>query len=337
MTARRYKTLRLWLIGIWLVLALVAVVPVLAQDGGGTPTPPQEAFPQGEGTVLLASDGGQTGQPQDLDDVAVRLMPLLVGAALIERTLEFLFNWVERALIDASHTLNDWARRLTGLVQIDLHKAWNDVEKLAEAMLKRDLVPGQGGEGDPDSPFPEEWPLAKLELQLVAAKSKLETAQKVMNEAMDSPHYVARKKMAAAYLSMGMGILLALIAHLRLFDALGVSVADWFEGPFDLIDLLLAGILMGLGTDWVHQVIGLLVQGKGLLGRAGGGSQLDPDQVRQLALLAIQSEFAAQSSRLRDDVQQAVSHTVARSAVDDTLFDAVKPGTRPEPPADPPT
>jgi hypothetical protein len=70
---------------------------------------------------------------------------------------------------------------------------------------------------------------------------------------LKSPEYVARKKMAAAVLSVVFGVLLALGANLRLFEPIGVNVADSFQDAFKVIDLVLAGILMGLGTDWVHQ------------------------------------------------------------------------------------
>lgn len=280
-TKTRYKLRLAFLFG-WLVLALVAVMPVLAQ---------------GDETSSSTTLDTQDAAPQDLDDIAVRLTPLLVGAALIERTLEFVFNWVERVILDTTHRLHDWATRLTGLVQIDLRQAWGDLEELTNVLLKRktdQAMSGRGGEeeGDPDSNNPQEWPLAMLEAKVFQANETLATAESVLERSMKSSDYVARKKMVASWISIMAGIALAFSADLRLFQPLGVDVANWFNGAFDVVDTVLAGILMGLGTEWVHQVIGLLIQGKGLLGRAGGGgAQLDPAYINQLVDQSINQRF----------------------------------------------
>lgn len=278
------KRFRVLMLAVWVVAALLVVGTVLAQDGGQIPA--QET-----------ADAGNTA-PQDLDDIAVKLTPLLVGAALIERTLEFLFNWVERAILDASHTLHVILARVAGLVQIDVHNAWSNVMQLSSALGKRQAHPDLAL-NDPDSPNPEDWPLALLEERLAEARDLFETAQKTIETALSSPLYVARKKVAAMVLSTVFGVTLALIGSLRLFAPLGVNVAGWIEDPFRIFDIVLAGVLMGLGTDWVHQVIGLLVNGKGLLGRAATGSQVDTEQVAALASAAVQENIGRQLDDLR--------------------------------------
>lgn len=305
------KHLRLGLLLAGLVLALIAVAPVLAQGG--------------EGTDPLAD--AASGQPEDLDDIAVRLMPLLVGAALIERTLEVLFTWLERTVLDASSSANRFASWLTGLVQVDFHQTWENLDRLTNAMLVRRASPQAAYEGDSDSEQPEHWPLAMLESKLIEAKQTLANAEAVIERLLSSPEYVARKKILAAWLSVAMGIALAFASSLRLFTPLGVEVADWFEGSFDALDLVLAGILMGLGTEYVHQVIGLLVKGKGALGRVGvgageAGNLLDPEQVRMLAEQAVTREIDAQMRKLGIDITEGV-----RSGVT-----AKKPGEPSEPP-----
>lgn len=288
-SATKYRVLRLSLLAIWLLLALIIVGPVLAQDGGES----------GKSDPTIGNT--QANDPNDLDDVAVRLTPLLVGAALIERTLEFIFTWIERAVLDATSTLNNFATRLTGLVQVDLHKAWNDLDRVTHAMLQKQVSEEAPGKGDPDSPDPADWPLAVLEVRLIDAKAKLTQTQDVVKRSMSSPLYVARKKLTASVLSAVFGIVLAFTTSLRIFEPLGVSVSSAVDGPFDFIDKILAGILMGLGTDWVHQVIGLLIQGKGALGRAGGGNY-DPEQVKTLASLVVQEQLVAQREKIREEL-----------------------------------
>lgn len=281
------RRFRLFMLAVWVVVALLVVGTALAQDGEDTPQP--ETFNAG------------SEPPRDLDDIAVKLTPLLVGAALIERTLEFLFNWVERALLDASHSLHTFLARVAGLVQVDVHNAWVSMSELSAAFGRRQANPDLAV-ADPDSPNPEDWPLAVLEERLERARALFEQAQRTIEAALKSPVYVARKKLTAMVLSLVFGVTLALTGNLRLFEPLGVQVASQIAEPFRLLDTILAGVLMGLGTDWVHQVVGLLVNGKGLLGRAATGPQIDPDQIVNMTSTAVQEEFGRQLNDLRSRV-----------------------------------
>ncbi|HEX3050133.1 MAG TPA: hypothetical protein VHP83_05715 [Aggregatilineaceae bacterium] len=291
----KHRIVRLCILAVWLLLALLIVAPALAQDGGGdTPSPQGEA----------QSDSA----PKDLDDIAVKLTPLLVGAALIERAIEFLFNWAERAVLDATHYLHGIASRATGLVQVDLKTAWKNLNKLRTAVLTRQMQADSLQPTDPDSSKMEHWPLELLEARLIDAQRLFAEAQDSVKTAMDSKVYILRKKMAAGWISMLLGVILGFSAHLRLFQPLGVSVdAD----IFDTIDIVMAGVLMGLGTEWVHQVIGLLIQGKGLLGRAAGGSDtVDLEQVRALTTLAVQAALREQADKLKDQATETAQNLI---------------------------
>lgn len=305
---KRFRTL---MVAVWVVMALLVVGTALAQDGEATPA--QETLDE------------SAAAPQDLDDIAVKLTPLLVGATLIERTLEFLFNWVERTALDASHTMHQVLARVAGLVEIDIYNAWQNVTQLSVAFNTRQAQPDLAL-NDPESLNPEDWPLALLEERLEEARDLFEKAQETIESALKSPLYVARKKVAAMVLSMVFGVTLALMGGMRLFEPLGVTVADWIDGPFDIFDTVLAGVLMGLGTDWVHQLIGLLINGKGLLGRAATGQQVDPEQVATLASAAVQENLGQQLDHLRAQVL-GVGATTARA---ETRIETVAPASEPE-------
>lgn len=290
------NTLRIIVLVGWLVLALIMVESALAQDDN-----------------VGTNQVGTEAVPEDLDELAVRLLPLLAGAALIERTLEFLFTWVERAVVDVSHSLHALSIRLTGLVQVDLRKAWDELDELTDAMLHRQHSALPAAEGNPGSPNPSDWPLSVLELRLAEAKDKLDQAQNVIKDAMKSPLYTSRKKMAANWLSIFFGIGLALTSSLRLFQPMGIQVADSVEGSFSVADMILAGILMGLGTDWVHQVIGLVIQGKGLLGRAAGGqpsTAIDTAQINQLIALTVEQEFRRRLEEVGGNLRQEAEERI---------------------------
>ena len=292
MSAGRRRALRVTAILVWLVLALIAVVPVLAQ---GTENPAQA------GTTV------QDTAPQTLNDVAARLSPLLVGAALIERTLEFLFNWSQRAVLDATSSLRGVAAWISGLVEVDLRQIWQQMDQLSKAMVKVKSNP-QPQATNPNSPDPTRWPLEKLQAQLDQLTQTLTETNARVEQIMGSDLYKERRKMIAGVLSVAMGIVLALIANLRLFKPLDVVPADWFSGPFTAIDMVLAGVLMGLGTDWVHQVINLLTKGQSLLGaRAEVTSQIDTAQLNDMASQAIQQAVDQRLQELRGQVEQAIS------------------------------
>ncbi|MBN1966826.1 MAG: hypothetical protein JW910_19390, partial [Anaerolineae bacterium] len=211
---------------------------------------------------------------------------------------------IERAVMDLASRFNDLALRLTRLVQVDLHGAWEQMGEMTSAILKRELAGVPAEAGNPHSNDPEDWPLAVLEQKLAETKAALDKAQTTLKESMKSPTYVARKKMAAGWLSMIFGVTLALIGSLRLFEPLGVDVTGWFKEPFNVIDMVLSGILMGLGTDWVHQVIGVIIQGKGFLGRAGGGTEIDVNVLRAQTEAAVEEIFRQQVDRFRDEAEE---------------------------------
>jgi hypothetical protein len=275
----------------WAIAALLMVVPVLAQGGESTPT----------------AGGTTPGTPEDLSEAAARLVPLLVGAALIERTLEFLFAWSERAALDATSSMRGIATRISGLVRVDFHQAYERFDELSEALLRRRQAAVPAEAGDPTAADPAEWPLQHLEEQLSAIETLLTDTETRLKQIMDSPLYKERKKMVAGVLSMILGVLLAFTASLRLFEPLDVQVSGWFAGTFEIIDTVLAGILMGLGTDWVHQVISLLTKGQRALGRAGEGVRLDVDSVQNLAAEAIQQEFDRRWKELREQMEAQIA------------------------------
>lgn len=295
MSARTRRAFRIAILAGWLIVALLIVAPALAQ--GDESTPPVEG-------------GAPSSTPDDLSEAAARLVPLLVGAALIERTLEFIFAWSQRAALDATSSMRGIATRITGLVKVDFRQAYRQLDELSAALLRRQSAGVHAEYGDPTSEDPADWPLQQLEEHLTAVESLLTTTETKLKQILDSPLYKERKKMVAGVLSIIMGVLLAFATGLRLFEPLDVRVTGWFEGTFKIIDIVLAGVLMGLGTDWVHQVISVLTKGQRALGRAGESVKFDPEEIKNLAAEAIQEEFDAQWRALREHMQAEIAASV---------------------------
>jgi hypothetical protein len=295
MSARTRRAYRIAILAGWLIVALLIVAPVLAQDSE---------------SVFGGELGTSSSAPDDLSEAAARLVPLLVGAALIERALEFIFAWSQRAALDATSSLRGIATRITGLVAVDFRQAYEQLDHLSAALMRRQQAGLNAAYGDPTSEDPADWPLHHLEEQLTAVESLLTTTEAKLKQILDSPLYKERKKMVAGVLSIIMGLLLAFATGLRLFEPLDVQVTGWFERTFSVIDTVLAGILMGLGTDWVHQVISVLTKGQRALGRAGDTVKFDPEEVKDLAAEAIQEEFDKQWLALRAHLQTEIATSV---------------------------
>lgn len=292
MSARTRRAFRIAIVVGWAIAALLMVVPVLAQGGESTPS---------------LGDAATSGTPKDLSEAAARLVPLLVGAALIERALEFLFTWSQRAVLDATSSMRGTAARISGLVRVDVRQAYERFDELSDALRRRQHAGLPAEAGDPTAADPAEWPLHDLETQLSAIEKLLTDTEATLKQIMDSPLYKERKKMVAGVLSIILGILLAFTANLRLFEPLDVQVTDWFTGTFKVIDTVLAGILMGLGTDWVHQVISILTKGQRALGRAGEGSRLNVEDIESAAAEAIQQEFDRRWRELRQQMETQIA------------------------------
>ena len=315
MSARTRRWLRVTIIAGWLVLALITVMPVLAQDGSG-------------GTTGLTTAEGSG--PDSLDSVAARLAPLLVGAALIERVLEFLFSWAQRTALDATSTLHGLASRLSGGISMDLRHAYEKLDALSDMLveLKSEGLPTQKPEGGAAAvaaetrplTSTEEWAFADLAAQAKQLEETLSQAEANLKKLLNSPVYKARKKMLAAVLSIVFGILLAFAADLRLFDPLGIAVTNWFEEPFKVVDLILAGVLMGLGTDWVHQMISVLTKGQSLLGaRADAAGQIDEARLQALTEQAVQRQTDVMMQQVRDMAQTEALRILGMAEEDDNL------------------
>ncbi len=263
LTQRQRLTLRGLLMLVWLVLALVIVAPALAQDGGAT--------------------ASGDGDPTDIQEVAAQLAPLLVGAALIERLIEALFSWSERALLDVSRGFVWFANWLNGTAVSTARDIWHTMEQLNEVKAK--LMKGATIDGtNPDSLNPADWPLDKVEAEIERMDRLAKKVKEELTAVTNSEQYRNHRKSVAMWLSIGFGLVLAFGTQIRLFDPLGITVGGT---PFEIADIAMAGLLMGLGTDYVHQFVNVFAKGQRLL-----GTRAEQPAV-QIDMAAIRTQIAA--------------------------------------------
>ena len=253
----------------WVLLMLAVVAPALAQDGG------------------LSTDA----TPQNLNEVATKLTPLLVGAALIERLLEFLFNLAESYLLKAGRFLRRLMQWINGTALVDARDVYKEYDRLRKALVDRKILGDRLTATNARSAAPEEWPLEKLEQELATYEKKVRELDKWLHTTVKSKAYVSHRKNVAATIGIVLGVLLAATSDVRLFQPLNVHISGIGKDVFDVLDMLMAGVLMGLGTDYVHQVINVVAKGQRYLGAATGQPPL---QTTTLDWNAIREQMDAQ-------------------------------------------
>ena len=278
----------------WVLLLLAVVGPVLAQDGGLTPDT----------------------SPQNLNEVATKLTPLLVGAALIERLLEFLFNLAESYLLKAGGILRGIMRWINGTALVDAREVYEEYDKLRKALLDRKILADRAMPTNAQSANPEEWPLEKLEAELRTYENKVKQLDEWLHATVKSKAYVSRRKNVAATLGIVLGVILAATSDVRLFQPLNVHVNGLGQDIFDALDMLMAGVLMGLGTDYVHQVINVVAKGQRYLGAATGQqplatTTLDWESIREQMDAQLRQSTASLEQRL-----QEFERTLERRGID---------------------
>ncbi len=292
------------LLFVWVLLMLAVVAPALAQDGG------------------LSSDA----TPQNLNEVATKLTPLLVGAALIERLLEFLFNLAESYLLKAGRFLRGLMQWINGTALVDAREVYEEYDRLRKALVDRKIL-GDRAPTKANSPNPEDWPLEKLETELASYEKKVRELDEWLHTTVKSKAYVARRKNVAATLGIVLGVILAATSDVRLFQPLNVHVSGVGKDVFDVLDMLMAGVLMGLGTDYVHQVINVVAKGQRYLGAATGQQPL---QTTTLDWNLIREQMDAQLRTSTAQLDQRLAEferMLARQGVDLSRSDDEPPST----------
>jgi hypothetical protein len=124
-----------------------------------------------------------------------------------------------------------------------------------------------------------------------------------------------------------LGVILAATSNVRLFQPLNVHVSGLGQDVFDVLDMLMAGVLMGLGTDYVHQVINVVAKGQRYLGAATGQQPL---QTTTLDWETIREQMDAQmrqSTARLDRRLAAFERSLAQRGIDLSRSDDEPPST----------
>lgn len=291
MRVAKQITLRRIVLVAWIVLALLIVAPVLAQDGGDTPPPAEQ-----DGDTTQQTDD-QTG-PADLTEVAVELAPLLLGAALIERLLEYIFTLAETSLLRAGNLAQRFLRWVNGTLMVDAREIYDQYERVRRALLAHHAgLVDETTPKNPESLDPDEWPFDKVLEQFEYYGTKVAQLEEWLDTTTSSTAYINRRKNVASILGVVIGLVLAALADIRLFSPFEFGPdADWF----DIVDLIASGVLMGLGTDYVHQIIAVVTKGQRYLSAATGSKMSETVRIDTSGL---QADFNQQLAGVNAEIE----------------------------------
>lgn len=199
--------------------------------------------------IALAQTPG-TGEPTTDDttagEVALLLAPLVAAATVIERIIEMIFNWYESLVLNASNLIGEgkgylkWAKDQVRNLQNTTNWA------------------GLSGSA------------------LTDAEDALQDAQSRLESYLVSPFYTSRKRVLTLLLGLVFGVIIAVTTQLQLlhlianmFGAGGaIKAVDFLAAAGKWVDIVVTGLIIGLGTGPLHALIGLLQNTKNAVDQA---------------------------------------------------------------------
>jgi hypothetical protein len=193
-----------------------------------------------------------------LGDIATVLAPLLALALVIERIIETVFDLFEQFNADIAKLGTAGEKGLQWLTR-ELDRAWEAAEAAANAL---------GGSTEGDSKLLKELELA--EQRIIKANSRIAGLTK-------DPKYVSTKRMLSIWMSLLLGLLVAILSDKGIFELLQFRVPR-------ILDMLVTGFIIGAGSGPMHSLIGILQGAKDTLEGIGELASLAPlrQQIKEL-------------------------------------------------------
>lgn len=226
--------------------------------------------------TVFAQDNTDDSTSENIDKELLELYaPLLAGAVIVERLLEAFFTWIERGTISFSKEFTSsanwmfrWVSTFMGTLrtmidstepmQIRLKQRWEAFNH-ENSQLAKLLLDGKASQEQ----------LELLTQKVEELKGYYEKEVKAVEAYFGSPSYGIQKKKVATLAGLILGIFTAISLDLTLIAPVH-NLPSLKLGDFDLIeglDIVLAGMIMGLGTDYIHQFLGLVTSGRSFLQR----------------------------------------------------------------------
>lgn len=206
------------------------------------------ALRSGEGLLWLLEI--KDTKAEELGDLAKVLAPLLALALAIERLLETVFDLFEQAT-DEVAKLSSAGEAGLQWFQNELDRAWN----AADAAAGKLVIAG----ADEAAILKE---LEKAEQRILKANSRIVGLIK-------DPKYVSTKRMLSIWIGLLLGLIVAVISDLGIFELLQIGVPR-------ILDMLVTGFVIGAGSGPMHSLVGIFQGAKNTLENLGELAALKP-------------------------------------------------------------
>jgi hypothetical protein len=255
-------------------------------------------------TSAALADNGDGENNVTTGEVAMLLAPVVAAALAVERILEMIFGFIESAVLSAGRFLGlggeyvQWAQGAAAEYRSSLESLHADLKQAGDTVRQKmtDLSDAkERGESDDV--------VRRLQGELNEAKEGAQARQTAFDKADDalqdveqrlknfvkSPFWISRKKALSVLIGIGLGLAVAIVGQIRMFNMLGVDLAEGItvpslEGLLRWSDILITGFVIGTGSKFVHQLIGILQETKdtitdaGNLWRGTAGLRLSPGE-----------------------------------------------------------
>lgn len=175
------------------------------------------------------------------------LAPLVTVAVAIERLLETAWDWIEQTTKAVSDVVTE-VREAKGWIEVELLEASRAVEKAASALVGAEVTDGY------------------MLLTLDIAERRLAKAEQRFLGWVDAPEWKAKKRALSIWIGLLIGLLIAVLGDLGMFRTIGFSTPR-------ILDMLVTGLVIGLGPGPMHSIIGILQGGKDALDRLASTTQ----------------------------------------------------------------
>lgn len=258
---------------------------------------------------VMASPGATEAKAIVGNNLTIILAPVLAAATGVERSLETFFNIIENSFKTMVAYLGKGLRWLKNSeIEVQQARQWlADVSTRYADEMQTLQISGQSirqltGEAR------NKMAAANAMLQL--AQQRLEAAEDNLSDVTRSDGYRSVKSAASIVLGLMLGVIVAQLGSLQMFEMMGVGVV-----PVK-VDIFITGLIIGSGSYPVHSLVGILQQGKDTLDSVKGYfNRLSPEaQAIKQRITTVQPPTEAGEPAL---VQQSVVETTTAKTTDE--------------------
>jgi hypothetical protein len=212
-------------------------------------------------TGVAYAQGG-TADPSSGGEVAAKLAGLVAAATLVERIIEMIWDFVENKILTAKSLINN-VGDYVGWASNQVHAARKNLIASTDTAKRTSL------------------------------EQELRDAEKRVTDFLKSDTWVTQKKKISVPVSLGLGLIVAVLAQLRMFVLLDLLPANT-TGILYVTDIIVTGLVIGTGSAPVHSLIGVIQKTKDTLDAVRGmytGKALA--EVREMVELLQEGKFEA--------------------------------------------